>query len=244
MLETQATPQFRKAMKEYEINLQIPEMSQSTDLMMKLARLYDRFGLVDKTEEIYMNILRIEPNNEEAYILFAQYLTALNRIEDANACYQAGIRHVQTAKLQEEYIQFLKDINNVYNRPKNGSAANGSHKMANSNTYAFGRKTGNMRSPTTLSSSSNTTVSSVGSNAPMGAMTGNGGNGTNAMGNGYGNRQFMSPSPFMTARNSDGSRPSSASTKSVWRNSTQRTRRGPNANGVVTTGDEQGCIVM
>merc|ERR1712056_25504 len=78
--------------------------------MMKLARLYDRFNLLEKTEEIYMNILRIEPTNEDAYILFAQYLTALNRIEDANACYQAGIRHVQTAKLQEKYIAFLQKI--------------------------------------------------------------------------------------------------------------------------------------
>ena len=240
-------------------------MAQSTDIMMKLVRLYDRFGDVAKTEEMYMNILRIEPSNEAAYILFAQYLTALNRIEDANACYQAGIRHVQTPKLQEEYIRFLKDINNVYNQPKGGrpssnglNGGGGTHKVANSNTYAFRRSqqmgSSNVRSPTTLSSSSNTTVSSVGSNAPMGPMMGGGGYSNHSVGS---NKQYVPPSPFLSTQKgvdhrasissnqSMRSRPSSSAAAprtSAARNSNRAPQRG--ANGVVATGDEQGCIVM
>lgn len=244
MLETQVTPQHRKAMKEYEILLEIPEMAQATDIMGKLARLYDRFGAVDKAEEMYIQILRLEPENEEAYIEFAAYLTRLNRIEDANACFQAGLRHVQTPKLQDSYIQFLKDINNVYNRPQNrGGVPHGAtHKMANSKTYALRRTVaGNMRSPTTLSSSSSTTVSSTGSNgnAPMGGLTQ-----LTGSGGGYGgyNKPYVPPSPFIstTKAPSPAPPPAAARQQSAGRNG--EAQRG--VNGMVTTVDEQGCIVM
>ena len=138
MLENQPTPQYKKALNQYEIILKMPEMINNTEIMLKCAKLYDHYGQHEKTELLYMNILQIDPSIEDTYILFARYLTNQNRIEDANACYQAGIRHVQTPKLQEHYIQFLKDINNIYNNH------NHHHKSSNSTNNAFKSKLKNI----------------------------------------------------------------------------------------------------
>eukprot|EP01084_Bolivina_argentea_P216792 368219_1 len=133
MLENRSSPQYRKALNQYEIILKLPEMMHNTEIMLKCAKLHARFGNNEKTEALYMNILQLDPTIEDTYILFAKFLTDQNRIEDANACYQAGIRQIQTPKLQNEYIKFLKDINTIYNTKKNqnGNTRNGAPRSIN-----------------------------------------------------------------------------------------------------------------
>merc|ERR1719203_2132076 len=98
-------------------------MAQNTDIMPKCAKLHAHFDEDEDAELLFMNVLQIEPGMEECYIMFANHLTQKNRIEDANACYQAGIRHVQSGKLQEKYIAFLLDINSKYNKPQSKNKA-------------------------------------------------------------------------------------------------------------------------
>ena len=125
-------PKFRQALREYIHLLKQPAMAQNTDIMLKCAKLHAHFDEDDEAELLFMNVLQIDPAMEECYILFANHLTNKNRIEDANACYQAGIRHVQSAKLQGKYIAFLQDINNVYNKPQSKNKAPVFHKKASS----------------------------------------------------------------------------------------------------------------
>ncbi len=88
----------------------------------------------------------MDPAMEDCYILFARYLTNQNRIEDANACFQAGSRHVQSQKLQEQYIVFLKEINNIYNNKNN---KNKNKKLSNINNDSFKQKLTNINTSTT-----------------------------------------------------------------------------------------------
>eukprot|EP00485_Elphidium_margaritaceum_P016054 CAMPEP_0202728686 /NCGR_PEP_ID=MMETSP1385-20130828/185752_1 /ASSEMBLY_ACC=CAM_ASM_000861 /TAXON_ID=933848 /ORGANISM="Elphidium margaritaceum" /LENGTH=704 /DNA_ID=CAMNT_0049394937 /DNA_START=30 /DNA_END=2144 /DNA_ORIENTATION=- len=118
MLENQPCPQYEKALQQYELILKMPEMDNNPEIMLKCGKLHEYFSEFAKCESVYMSVIQMDPTFEDAYILFAAYLTNQNRIEDANACYQAGLRQVQSPKLQEHYIQFLKDINSVYNHSR------------------------------------------------------------------------------------------------------------------------------
>jgi len=199
-----------------------------------------------------------DPTMETTYILFAQYLTNQNRIEDANACYQAGIRHIQSQKLQEQYIQFLKEINNIYNK----RAMNDNHKTSNSANNTFKHKLSKINTSThsvNTSTSSSTTVQSVQSSASNNAYH-------RQTASSYSNKPYVPPSPFVSSIKApqqfpssknfkhspntpdydmgfDYYRPAPKNNKQNKNNNTKRQKNTANVTNVVN-GDDPGCIVM
>merc|ERR1711971_1403395 len=189
MLETQSSPNYRGAMEQYESVLKMREMVTAVDVMLKTAKLCDHFGRTERAEELFMSVLRIEPACEEAYVCFASYLTQQKRIEDANACYQAGIRHVQeNGELQEQYIQFLKDINEQHQRGMSRQMQMHSRERSQNQLKAQLGKIRTASAYSTSSSATNTTTSSGG----VGAQTSK--------------PYTVPPSPFLTSAkaNNDG----------------------------------------
>ena len=153
LLKNKPSPNIKKSFMLFEKAYDIDDSNE--DLLIEYSKLcynnlsvyksnlieYNKLTL--KCELLYQKLIMINKYNPEYYLLYAQLLSDLNRIEDANTCYQRGMQtcNEQESKIiQKEYEKFLLNISNKYapksRKPKQIQKPRNNVVNTTKNTYA------------------------------------------------------------------------------------------------------------